>query len=132
MGQQKNNDASGIYAGAENVDMIDKKAREEPAMFDQKKPAPIPYNAFEAIVSTHERHIKRLLIALTITIALLATTNIAWLYAWMQYDYIGTEEQTEIDVAQEGRGLNIYGNGNEVHNGADDPYQENDPNADTD
>ena len=72
----------------------------------------IPYVAFEAAQARSERYIKRLIIALIISIIVSFATNLAWLYAWNQYDYESeTETRTYI---QDGKGLNIIGDSNEV------------------
>lgn len=77
----------------------------------------IPYVAFEAAEARSERHIKRLIIALIICIIVGLLTNLAWLYAWMQYDYVSeTETRTYV---QDGSGLNIIGDSNEVADGAE-------------
>lgn len=47
----------------------------------------IPYIAFEAEMSRHERTIKRLLVALVTAIMLLFISNIAWLWFFNQFDY---------------------------------------------
>lgn len=52
----------------------------------------------------------RLVVALILTILSLLLSNLAWLYAWMQYDY----SSTETTYTQDGQGTNIIGNSNEV------------------
>ena len=52
----------------------------------------------ESIISTGERHIKRLIIIIILCILLLFISNGLWLYAWTQYDYIGYD--------QDGDGIN--------------------------
>ena len=47
----------------------------------------IPYIAFEAEMARHERTIKRLLIALVVSVALIFVSNIAWLWFFNQFDY---------------------------------------------
>ena len=69
----------------------------------------IPYVAYEATQARHERTTKRLIIALIIVTALMFVSNIAWLYAWMQYDYEGVT--TELTYSQDGRGLNNINTG---------------------
>ena len=53
----------------------------------------VPYIVFEGECARHERTVKRLLIAIIITIALLVVSNMAWLYVFNQYD-ISSEEYT--------------------------------------
>lgn len=54
-------------------------------MEDYKKD--VPYIVYESEAARHERTVKRLLIALLITIVLMVGTNLAWLYVWNQYDF---------------------------------------------
>jgi hypothetical protein len=74
----------------------------------------IPYIVYESTLATSERHIKRLIVALVICIALLFISNAAWLYYWSQYDYVSTEESTT--YSQDGEGTNIIGSLNELDN----------------
>ena len=46
----------------------------------------IPYIAFESEMARHERMIRRLLLALVLTIALLFISNAAWLWFFNQFD----------------------------------------------
>ena len=50
-------------------------------------PKDVPYIVHEGAMARNERLIKRLIIAITISIILLFACNGMWLYAWMQYDY---------------------------------------------
>ena len=77
----------------------------------------VPYIAYESTLARNERTIKRLIIALVLSIVLMFASNGIWLYAWMQYDYT-SETTTTTQVDQDGKGTNVYGDGNEV-NGAD-------------
>ena len=47
----------------------------------------VPYIVYEGTTARFERTVKRLLIALLITILLMVGTNMAWLYVWNQYDF---------------------------------------------
>lgn len=67
----------------------------------------IPYIVYESSETRSERHIKRLIIALIITIILMFVSNALWLWAWCQYDY--TSEQ--ISYSQDGEGLNSINTG---------------------
>lgn len=53
----------------------------------------IPYIAYEIAEAKNERLIKRLIIALIITIILMFITNVFWIYEFCSYDYL-TEETT--------------------------------------
>lgn len=67
----------------------------------------VPYIVYESAQVRSERHIKRLIIALVISIILMFTSNALWLYAWCQYDY--TSE--EVTYSQDGEGLNNINTG---------------------
>lgn len=73
----------------------------------------VPYIVFEGECARHERTVKRLLIALLITIALLVVSNMAWLYVFNQYD-ISSEVVT---VENEGNAdsQNVQGVGANAH-----------------
>jgi len=68
----------------------------------------VSYLVFESIMARNERHIKRLTIALMVSVILIFLSNAIWLYAWCQYDY--TSESTT--YSQDGQGLNIIGDNN--------------------
>jgi hypothetical protein len=81
--------------------------REEP------KPEAVPRYFYELEQARSERHIKRLWIALVIAVALIVACNMAWLYAWMQYDYESYEVTADGNsnanyIGQDG---DIYNNG---------------------
>ena len=77
----------------------------------------VPYIVFESELARFERIIKRLCLLLVMLIILLFASNLAWLYAWNQYDYETVETQ-EIQADQDGKGVNIIG-GEDVNYGAD-------------
>lgn len=76
------------------------------------KPESVPYIVFESAQARSERTIKRLIIALIVSIVLLFASNAIWVYEWTQYDY--TSETTETVYTQDGEGLNIIGDSNHV------------------
>ena len=88
----------------------------------QDNMANIPYIAFEATQARSERHIKRLIVALIISIVITFATNLAWLYTWNQYDY--ESESVTRTFVQDGSGLNIIGDSNEVENGSNSKLHE--------
>ena len=69
-----------------------------------------------------ERTVKRQWIALIIALCMLFASNAAWLYCWMQYDYSSKTE--EYIYQQDGEGTNIIGDSNEVNNGTESYYPE--------
>lgn len=52
-----------------------------------KQPEPVSYIVYESAMARAERHIKRLVVALIISILLMFASNAIWLYAWNLYDY---------------------------------------------
>lgn len=76
----------------------------------------VPYIVHEADMVRMERSNKRLSVLATILVALLFITNALWVWLWNQYEYVDTVTTT---VSQDGEGNNIYGDGNEVNDGAD-------------
>lgn len=76
----------------------------------------VPYIVHEADMARMERSNKRLSVLATILVALLFITNALWVWLWNQYEYVDTVTTT---VSQDGEGNNIYGDGNEVNDGAD-------------
>lgn len=76
----------------------------------------IPYYAHEGEMSRCERVIKKLVLALMITILLIFASNALWLLAWVQYDYTGVES---VDVNGESGVANYIGNDGSITNGED-------------
>lgn len=68
------------------------------------------------------RTLNKLIAIVIVCICLLFASNAAWLYCWMQYDY--SSETEEYIYQQDGEGTNIIGDSNEVNNGAESYYQE--------
>ena len=83
---------------------------------EAKTPETIPYMAHEFAMVRMERQVKRGWIALIVAICLLFASNIAWLYAWCQYDYTSEEIIVEQD-AQDGGNANYIGNDGDIVNG---------------
>lgn len=75
----------------------------------------VSYLVYESSTTRLDRIIKRLVVSLIISILLTFVSNALWLYAWTQYDYV-SEEST---ITQDGRGINIIGDGNEVDDGTE-------------
>lgn len=92
--------------------------------------AMIPYIVYESAEAKSERTVKRLIIALLVTILLLFTSNAIWLYAWNQYDYVSETETETVTYKQDGEGYNNINAGTQgdVTNGADvqEDHQEDD------
>lgn len=77
----------------------------------------VPYIVHEADMARMERGNKRLSVLASVLVALLFITNALWVWLWNQYEYVDSEVTTT--VSQDGEGNNIYGDGNEVNDGAD-------------
>jgi len=75
----------------------------------------VPYLAYEGAQARHERTVKRLIIALIIVTALMFASNIAWLYAWSQYDYESTESVVDLDSRM--GDANYIGRDGDINNG---------------
>lgn len=79
----------------------------------------VPYYAHEGMLSRNERTIKRLIIAVVITVVLMFLSNAMWLVAWNQYDYESVDTKQFVDVdAKEGI-ANYIGNDGDITNGSD-------------
>jgi hypothetical protein len=68
----------------------------------------VPYIVHESAMARSERHIRRLVIALIVAVVMIAVTNIAWLYVWNSYEYVGDANT----YSQDGEGVNIIGDEN--------------------
>lgn len=79
---------------------------------------PVSYIVYESAMARNERSIKRLIVALVISIVINLVTMCAFLYTWQLYDY--TEEDVTYTYQQDGEGVNIIGDRNGVdYNGPD-------------
>ena len=90
---------------------------------DQKS---IPYFVHEGMMVRMERTIKRLWIALIIVAAMMFASNAAWLYAWMQYDYVDMDRS--IDINADNGTANYIGNDGDITNGTN-PSKDQDKNG---
>jgi hypothetical protein len=95
----------------------------------------IPYIVYESAEARSERTIKRLIIALIISVILIFGSNAIWLYEWTRYDYVTTDTETETDTTytQDGGGINNINTGaqGDVTNGPDIQKDNPDKNQDT-
>ena len=66
------------------------------------EPQNVPFVVFEMTQARHDRVVKRLIIALVVSIALIFVSNAVWLWAWTRYDY----SSENVSYEQDGRGLN--------------------------
>ena len=79
---------------------------------DAYAPESVPYIVHESSMARMERQIKRLWIALIVSVVLLFAGSAIFTWAWVQYDY----SSEEIVYQQDGEGTNIIGDSNEVDN----------------
>lgn len=77
----------------------------------------IPYIAYESALARNERTAKRLIVSLVLCILLLVISNVAWLYALSNFEYV---DETTTTVTQDGKGQNVYGDNNKVNDGSKD------------
>jgi hypothetical protein len=63
----------------------------------------VPYIVHESAMARSERHIKRLVIALIVSVVMIVVTNIAWLYYESQFE--------TVEYSQDGEGINNINTG---------------------
>ena len=80
-------------------------------------PESVPYIVHESSMARMERQIKRLWIALIVSVVLLFTSSAIFTLAWMQYDY-SSEEIVTVD-GKDGI-ANYIGNDGDIVNGESD------------
>lgn len=73
----------------------------------------VPYIVFEGEQARHERTVKRLVIALLVSIVLLFVSNIAWLIFFNQFDI--TSEEIMVDGTDQGN-ANFIGEDGDINN----------------
>ena len=88
----------------------------------EDKKLEVPYIVYEGEQVRYERTIKRLIIALVISIIAIAATNIAWLLYMSGFEYYGMDQ----DIAVEAKyGIaNFIGQDGVIRNGADSSQTE--------
>ena len=73
----------------------------------------IPYIVYESESARHERTVKRLVVALVISVTLIFISNVAWLWFFNQFD---VETQTVSQELDSGN-ANFIGNNGAITNG---------------
>ncbi len=68
----------------------------------------VPYIVYESEAARHERNIRRLVVALIATIAMLFVSNVAWLWFFNQFDIVG--DAVTLESHEEGN-ANYMGDG---------------------
>ncbi len=75
--------------------------------------AAVPYIVYESAMARTERHIKRLVVSLIVSILTLFAANIGWLVFLSQFEFESTE------ISSEGGGnANYIGEDGDIYNGA--------------
>ena len=74
----------------------------------------VPYVVHEATVARQERQIKRMWIALIVSIALMFFTNMIWIGVFSSYDY--SSEEIIVDAEDNGN-ANYIGQDGNIYNG---------------
>ena len=75
----------------------------------------VPYIVYESEAARHERTVKRLIVALIVTICLLVASNMAWLHVFSQYDI--SSETTQITTDEGNTNMLEAGMNGEITNG---------------
>lgn len=82
--------------------------------------------ALEAAEARHERTVRRFIMAIIILVLVILANNAAWLYAWLQYDYVSedTTETITVDSGEQGIANYIGGEGSIVNGtgGSEEAY----------
>ena len=86
---------------------------------DDEKVLMVPYIVHEGAMAREERTIKRLFIALAVSIICILASNLAWLYIWNQYDYVSEESVVDLHTSGSGN-TNYIGEDGEIYNGITD------------
>ena len=84
----------------------------------------VPYIVFEGEQARHERTVKRLILALLISVSLLFASNMAWLWFFNSFDIVTETVTQDTDTG----GLNAYvgGNGAITNGAAESQNKDND------
>lgn len=90
-------------------------AKEEKAMNDNDKNMSVPYIVYESMLDKEDRQQRRLVYVIIMLVVLLVVTNVIWLVAWNQYDYVD-DYSVELDGG-DGGNANYIGQDGEIYNG---------------
>lgn len=84
----------------------------------------IPFIVYESAMTRAERHARRLVIVIILTLVLMFISNGLWLYNWFQYDYAQDTETVTVDTGE--------GNASYIENGGAIINAEDNSNKETD
>ena len=79
----------------------------------------VPYVVYSDTVANYHWVIKKLVIALIVAVVMVFASNVAWLVAWMQYDYASTETTMESDGSNNKLASYTFGDGGVIYGGED-------------
>ena len=89
----------------------------------------IPYILYESAMSRAERHARRLVIIIIMTIMLLFISNSIWLYNWFNYDFVSESEENVTLDAKDGNANYVIDSG-DVINGENKSTEKDESNQD--
>ena len=75
----------------------------------ERMPVAVPYVVYSDTVANYHWVIKKLVIALVVTVFLMFASNLAWLFVFQSYDF--STEETVTTVDSEGEGIANYTGG---------------------
>lgn len=87
---------------------------------DKESGLSVSYLVHESVQARLERVNKRLVCALILSLCLMFASNLAWLWAWSQYEYTGesvTRTLQDITIDAEDGNANYIGNDGDIVNG---------------
>lgn len=91
---------------------------------NEKSVISVPYVVYRDAIDDNRWVVKKLVVALIISVVLLFISNLAWLYCWNQYDYCTETVTTTADSEGDGVAVNITGgNGGVTTYGQSDSNQ---------
>ena len=77
----------------------------------------IPYIAYESMLAKEDTQQRRMVYIIIMLIVLLVVTNLIWLVAWNQYDYVDEDYSTKVDLDGGNGNANYIGNDGDIYNG---------------
>lgn len=77
----------------------------------------VPYIVYESAMDRAERRDRWLIFVIVFVITLLVASNIAWVVAWNQFDYVTDDYSIEVD--SDGGNANYIGQDGDIYNAKD-------------
>lgn len=77
----------------------------------------VPYIVYESMLDKEDRQQRRMVYIIIMLIILLVVTNVIWLVAWNQYDYVETDDFAVDVQADDGGNANYIGQDGDIYNG---------------